>query len=78
MKNTYVPYQAGLTLHMVLTRGEARLLRDILSSVGGDPNSSRRGLADGMMAAFDDAGIRWEPSPDLTGRIELTDRRHEV
>ncbi len=75
MKNIYVPYQGGLTLHVVLTRGEARLLRDILSSVGGDSNSTRRGLANGMMAAFDDAGILWEPSPDLTGRIELTDRR---
>lgn len=45
------------TVTTVMTMTEAKLLKEILGNVSGDPNSSRRAITDKMFDDLDDAGV---------------------
>lgn len=53
----------GVTLK--LTGDEAKMIRDILYRVGGSPDTSRRGMADAIASALDDAGVHGSDEDDI-------------
>lgn len=50
---------------LILSKDEAVMLRDVLANVGGNPKTTRRGLAENVFNALGNAGIK--------GRIDNDD-----
>jgi hypothetical protein len=51
-----VEYVEHIEYTLTLTDEEAQVLMDIFGRVGGDPDTTRRGLVDGISRALRDAG----------------------
>ena len=48
---------------------EAQFLQDLFGNIGGDPNNSRRWIADTLASALEDAGVARGPGADMMGTI---------
>lgn len=67
---TVVVSPEAFVLH--LSREEADVLRAILNRIGGDPKTTRRGIADRVNDALRDVGLRCRTARDIcekNGRI---------
>lgn len=62
---------------LLLTQDEAQTLAEILSLVGGDPDTTQRGLADNVREALESVGFHFSPynSPQkraMNGKITFS------
>jgi hypothetical protein len=71
IKSTVV-YSGTFTLEM--EREEAQFLADILAKIGGDPDTSRRDIADRFAKALYENGFHFDTS-DLDGSITVLNRK---
>lgn len=66
-------YQKMAVVHLTLDFNEANTLMDMLNHVGGDPDETRRGIADDIAEALLSAGVRRTTMIyDLTGNLRFT------
>ena len=61
-----------------LTRSEAQVLQDILQYIGGDPKTSRRGLADSVSKALTEIGVVASDLPDMVGGVRFANTFKEI